>query len=218
MGDPSAGEGSDAAWIAALQRREAWAWERLHHEAVDPVFGYLSLRCSRREEAEDLTAEVFAAAVTSIDRFRGEARVVTWLVAIARRKLLDARRRQRRHPELLQCDMNGSGAEWAALEVLPDATGSPEALLERREDLAGIRRLVLQLPELQREALWLRCVDQLSLAEIARVLHRSENAVKGLLRRARQTVLERSGGCEDDAWRSGAREARTEAAHVEPST
>lgn len=218
MEDPAAGVGSDAAWIAALQRREAWAWERLHHEAVDPVFGYLSLRCARREEAEDLTAEVFAAAVVAIDRFRGEARVVTWLIAIARRKLLDARRRQRRHPELLQSDLGGSSPSWAALEGIAEASGSPESLLLRQEDLIAIRRLVLQLPELQREALWLRCVDQLSLGEIARVLHRSENAVKGLLRRAKQSVLERSAGLGGSARRCAPFEPTQEAAHVEPST
>ena len=69
------------------------------------------------------------------------------------------------------------------------APESPAAALERREQLAEVRRLVLELPEAQREALWLRCVDGLSLAEVARVLRRSEDAVKGLLRRAKSAVL-----------------------------
>jgi RNA polymerase sigma-70 factor (ECF subfamily) len=184
---------ADEEWVRALKRREPWAWERLHQLTLDRVFGYLMLRVGRREDAEDLTAEVFAAAVASIDRFRGDAAIVTWLIAIAGRKLSDAARHQRRHPEVLEAD----------LPVISDASAAPalaearcsldptQAAVERRERIAQIRRLVLELPEAQREALWLHCVDGLSLAETARLLGRSENAVKGLLRRARGALQER---------------------------
>lgn len=171
-------------WIYALKRREAWAWTRLQHRLLDPVFGYVFLRCGRREDAEDVTAEVFAAAVAGIDQFQGGSRVFTWLIGIARRKLADAYRRRDRRPEVLETDLYsavlGSGGE-----------DTPHAALERRETVAQVRGLVLQLPEAQREAILLHCVDQLSLAETALVLGRSEDAVKGLLRRARLTLQER---------------------------
>jgi len=183
----------DEEWVRALKHREAWAWDRLHRLTLDRVFGYLMLRVARREDAEDLTAEVFAAAVASIDGFRGDAAVLTWLIAIARRKLADAARYQRRHPELLEADLLAPAADGAAAARTEEpVSGDPtQAALERREWIAQVRRLVLQLPEAQREALWLRCVDGLSLAETARLLDRSEDAVKGLLHRARATLLER---------------------------
>jgi RNA polymerase sigma-70 factor, ECF subfamily len=179
-------------WVLALKRREAWAWDRLQRAALDPVFAYVFLRCGRREDAEDLTAEVFASAVAAIDQFRGDCRIETWLIAIARRKLVDAARRRGRRPEVLEADLSVSPGDapvsrWAECPG-PD---TPEAALERQETVAAVRRLVLQLPEAQREALWLRCVDQLSLAETARVLRRSENAIKGLLRRAKAALTER---------------------------
>jgi RNA polymerase sigma-70 factor (ECF subfamily) len=181
-------------WVRALQKREAWAWEQLHQETLARVFAYVHRHCRRREDAEDVTAEVYAAAVASIDRFRGEASVITWLIGIARRKLVDAARWCGRHPELLEVDLPPGAAEMAV--VLGDGQSapaeSPQAALERREAGAGIRRLVLALPEAQREALLLRCVEELSLAEIARVLGRSENAVKGLLHRAKTTVQEQA--------------------------
>ena len=169
-------------WVAALQRREAGAWHRLQAEALDSVYGYLFVRCRRREEAEDLTAEVFAAAYASIDRFRGHANVRTWLFGIARRKLIDSARRRQRQPEVLAVDLPEGR--------LPDPPGEdgPQIELERRERLAELRQEMLALPETQREALLLRCVEQLPLSEIAKVLGRSENAVKGLLRRARQAI------------------------------
>lgn len=207
----------EAEWVLALQRREAWAWERLQSQSLDSVFSYVYLRCGRREDAEDLTAEVFAAAVASIDTFRGQAKVETWLIGIARRKLIDSVRRKQRRPEVLLSDLfhpfGGSARDASASSLEAEASPSeaPDAVVVQRETLAEVRRLVLQLPEAQREALWLRCVHQLSLAETAVILHRSENAVKGLLRRARHAVLERFAGAPAPL------EPGTESAHVESS-
>jgi RNA polymerase sigma-70 factor (ECF subfamily) len=190
-------------WVRALRRREPAAWERLQRLTLDRVFGYLYLRAGRREDAEDLTVEVFAAAYAAIDRFRGDAELLTWLFGIARRKLIDAARYRRRHPEVLETELDDQrpttndqrlleeSEHWSfvAGRSSPDAT--PHDAVERRDTAARLRRIVLSLPEPQREALWLRCIDELSLAEIARVLGRSEDAVKGLLHRAKTTVQER---------------------------
>lgn len=171
------------AWVRALKRREPGAWVRLQQHALDAVFGFAYLRCGRREDAEDVTAEVFAAAVASIEGFRGDARVETWLIGIARRKLVDGARRRGRRPEVLEAELPGA----ESLDFQLDGE-RPEEAFERREQAARARALILQLPELQREALWLHCVDQLSLAETARVLGRGENAVKALIHRARVTL------------------------------
>ncbi|HEU4753843.1 MAG TPA: sigma-70 family RNA polymerase sigma factor [Armatimonadota bacterium] len=206
-GDPMISSKPDPAtagekeWLVALQRREPWAWERLQGRCLDRVFAYLLLHSPRREDAEDLTAEVFAAAVASIDRFRGDARIETWLIGIARRKLVDAARRRLRRPEVLAADLGEPPED-------PPGVAAPDQCLAERERQEAVRRAVLQLPELQREALWLRCVHQLSLAETARVLRRSEDAIKGLLRRAKLTVLERL----DDSQPS-----TRETSHVEPA-
>lgn len=189
----------DAEWLRALKHREAWAWERLKHLTLDRVFGYLIRRVARREDAEDLTAETFVAAYGAIGAFRGDASITTWLIAIARRKLLDHMRRRRRHPEVLATEIAGleeGESRDAGLIRLhgPDArSGSeqtPERELEQRETIARVRRLVLALPEAQREALWLRCFDQLSIEEVAAVLGRSPSAVKALLHRAKSTLLQ----------------------------
>jgi RNA polymerase sigma-70 factor, ECF subfamily len=187
-------EMTDGEWAGALQRREGWAWERLHQQTLEPLFAYVHRHCRRREDAEDITAEVYVAAVASIDRFRGEASILTWLIGIARRKLVDAARRRGRRPELLEIDLPPGTADMGALfrgEGERSGLGSPESALERQEAAARLHREVTALPVPQREALLLRCVEELSLAEIAQVLGRSENAVKGLLRRAKTTLQER---------------------------
>jgi RNA polymerase sigma-70 factor (ECF subfamily) len=136
--------------------------------------------------------------------------VETWLVSIARRKLIDAARRRRRRPEVLSADLSASDEEGAAERVWSSSAGpcdaDPAAQVVRREGLQELRRAVRALPELQREALLLRCVDQLSIAETAKVLGRSENAVKALLHRARAALQGRLSQDEEPAetgWESG---------------
>lgn len=108
------------------------------------MFAFAFLRCGRREDAEDVTAETFAAAVSSIHAFCGDARIETWLIGIARRKLIDVARRRGRRPEVLEADL-GDADPLAA--VAPSE--NPQDAWERRERTDRVRALVLQLPELQ---------------------------------------------------------------------
>ena len=66
----------------------------------------------------------------------------------------------------------------------------PDHEVERKEDLRKLRALVDTLPEDQREALLLQCVENLSLDEIGVVMRRSVPSIKGLLQRARQTIFD----------------------------
>src|SRR5262249_9475585 len=90
---------------------------------------------------------------------------------------------------------------------------SPAEAVERLERSARVRRLLLALPEAQRQALWLRGADQLSGAEAARVLGRSENAVKALLRRAKEALLQQISFGSD---LSDEHDVRQERDHEEP--
>src|SRR5947207_7569402 len=112
---------------------------------LKPVYAYVHRHTLRREDAEDITAEVFAAAVASIHQFRGDARVLTWLIGIARRKLIDAARRRERRPEVLEVDLPAPAADTAAVLASGEAAGgeSPADAVERLETSAQVRRLLL---------------------------------------------------------------------------
>ncbi len=60
---------------------------QLHQLYLDEVFRYVSRRLPRREDAEDVTAETFAAAFMALPKFRGEVEARLWLLGIARRKI-----------------------------------------------------------------------------------------------------------------------------------
>jgi RNA polymerase sigma-70 factor, ECF subfamily len=127
------------------------------------VFRFVRRRSSGRDEAEDLTQEVFAAAVAAL----GEARVespppLSWLYTVAQRRLIDAARRGR---------------------VLP-VTVAAEAERATREPVYGsevarsLARAVAELPESQRAVVVAKLWEGRSLAEIAGRLGTSEAACK----------------------------------------
>ena len=141
----------------------------LYDDALPEVYGYLLARCSRKTLAEDLTAEVFLAAVTACRR-PGVEPTVGWLIGIARHKLADHWRALAREARHLEAVAGGPEAEdpWDA---------ELDALLAREV-------LAAQSP-LHRAALTLRYLDDLPVGEIAGLLGRSEPATESVLARAR---------------------------------
>src|SRR5687767_10815197 len=85
------------------ERLEAAA---LHARYLDDVYRYVARRVAQREEAEDITAETFAAAFESLPKFRGQCEPRLWLFGIARRKIADAFRRRNRRPETLASEID----------------------------------------------------------------------------------------------------------------
>ena len=161
----------------------------LHERYLDAVFGYVSRRVAGRAEAEDVTAEVFAAAFTGLAHFHGEV-PLAWLLGIARRKVADSLRRSGSRKETLASELTGGAAvadRWMQPETLPQH--SPQQIAQQQEAHRHIRALVDSLRPDQREALLLQYVEELSIAEIGIVMRRSPHAVNSLLQRARANIF-----------------------------
>ncbi len=163
--------------------------EELHTRYFDSVFAYVSFRVPSRAEAEDITAEVFVAAVEALPRFRGESRPAAWLLGIARRKIAEAACRRGRRRERLDAELTEEERETLGLLLASDAGQLPEEALLQDESRRVMRHLLAALPEPQREALLLQVAHDLSIREIAQVLGRSLAATNSLLQRARATLL-----------------------------
>lgn len=157
-----------------------WTVATLQEHYLPDVFRFVRRRLARQEDAEDATAEVFAAALEALPKRRREDDPRLWLLGIARRKVADVLRRQTRRRETLTTEMP-HGAEPAQPSAL-------HADLERLEAVREVRRLVDGLRPDQRDALLLHYLEDLSVAEIATVLRRSPAAVNSLLQRARAAV------------------------------
>ena len=153
----------------------------LYERHLDDVFRYVARRLARREDAEDVCAEVFAAAFEALPRFRGDVEPRLWLLGIARRKVADALRRKTLRREV------DFPAEWD--EADPNRHASPPRALIREESRAAMHELLSKLKDEQREALLLKYVEELSVEEIAVVMNRSHAAANSLLQRARAAAF-----------------------------
>jgi RNA polymerase sigma-70 factor (ECF subfamily) len=186
--------------IAAMGAREGWdrgapiTAAELHDRYLEDVLRYVLRRVGRQEEAEDITAEVFAAAFVGLPRFRGPGSPYLWLLGIARRKIADAWRRRAAQRETLASELTDSPAAPGCLEALAAEDAGPEAGVVRAEAARVLRGLMAQLSPDQREALLLQHMEQLTIPEIALVMQRSPASVKSLLQRAREALRRRGQG------------------------
>lgn len=143
----------------------------LYERHFNRVYAYVIRRTSRRDEAEDITSEVFERALANLSRFewRGVP-FVAWLYRIAANVLADRRKQAARD----------------SLEPPPDVPDARES--EEIERRAMVYQLVERLPQVQRQVIEMRFIDQKSIREIAAVLDRSEGAVKQLQLRALENL------------------------------
>src|SRR5262245_17118413 len=162
--------GDERRSIEAAQR-DPRHFAELYEQNFDRVYAFIARRARDREEAEDLTAEVFHHALANLSRFewRGIPFVV-WLLRIARNTMADRWARSSRE------------ASDPAAEV--DA-GAVPAEVERRAILA---ELVGRLPNDQQRVIVERFVEQKSVHEIAQALRRTDGAVKQLQFRALESL------------------------------
>jgi len=141
----------------------------LYEDNFDRVYAFLARRVATREEAQDLTAEVFHQALAGLGNFewRGTP-FVAWLLRIAAKVLATHWKQSGKRQEVSADDL-----DLAARDEKP----------ERR---LMIFQLVDTLPPDQRLVIQRRFVEQRSIAEIAQEMGRSEGAVKQLQLRALQ--------------------------------
>lgn len=151
-------------------QRDPSRFGELYEENFYRVYAYIARRVRDRHQAEDLTAEVFCEALAGLSKFewRGVP-FAAWLLRIASRAVADHYRR--------------SGRESGKPVEEPERLAPQE--IERHVILF---QLVDRLPDAQARVIRLRFVEQKSIREIARVLGRSEGAVKQLQLRAIETL------------------------------
>ena len=141
-----------------------------------------------KEDADDLTQEVFIQAYQSLHSFKGEASFSTWLYRIAVNASLNKVRRSSKFKLLRRFDsLFGSAKETDTTH--PDLqTEDPENILIRAEHREWVQKALDSLPEKQRTAIVLSKYDELSQKEIAKIMETTEGAVEALLQRAKTNM------------------------------
>lgn len=180
-----------ARWVDELQGALASdaAFESWYRRTLPRVYSYLLPRCANDGAlAEELTQQTFIAAVERRSRYDGRSDTVTWLLGIARHKLADHFRiREREERRRMR------------LEIRQIEMGHGEVQKHELDDRSAIADALSSLPTGQRAVLVFVVLDDLTVAEAARLLGRSPSATQSLLHRARDGFRRAyEGGVVDD--------------------
>ncbi len=156
------------------------AFEELVRETHGAVYGLALRILGDREEAEDVTQEVYLRVWRGIKGFRGDSSFGTWLYRVAANVALNALKARRR--------LGGIAAQ------LPEESWEEEGKVLAKLEAERLESLISRLPPSQRAVLVLRDIYDLGGEEVARMLGISPGAVKVRLFRARQRLRELAGG------------------------
>jgi RNA polymerase sigma-70 factor, ECF subfamily len=146
----------------------------LYERYVGRIYTYIYYRTGNKHDAEDLTARVFYRAIEHIGRYRQRGVPFSaWLYRIAHNLVANWHRDRQRRQEVPIDEMVNLQAK---LEP-------PELAMLTKMDVERMMRVIQSLSPERQELIILKFVQELSNAEIGRIMHRSEGAIKSLYHR-----------------------------------
>ena len=143
------------------------------------IYRYLYYRIGDLHTAEDLTSEVFLRMIEKLPNYSGHSLAFrAWLFQIARNLSIDHYRRMsvRKNVQLV--------------EEHPEGKDEPLEMITKELTSQKLYHALIKLPENQRDVIVMRFVVGMPVREVAETLHKSENSVKGLQRRALKSLRE----------------------------
>jgi len=170
--------------IQAAQHGDDQAFGRLYDHYIKAIYRFIAVKVGSKEQAEDLTHEVFLRAWQKLPSFKSRGfPFSSWLYRIARNRVIDHYRTQKSH---LNVDDLVGQMEEEFLKVSSDQRQQ----LDLKLDLEKVMSALEQLTPDQREVMELRFIEDLSPKEIAEVIGKREGTVRILQHRATKKLQE----------------------------
>jgi RNA polymerase sigma-70 factor (ECF subfamily) len=154
--------------VRRAQEHDQEAFARIYEEYFDKIYRYITLKIGDAVEAEDLTQQVFLNSLRSISSFRWRGKPFSaWLYRIAHNQVVDYLRKKKKVTVPLE-------------ETLVSGSDNPQQSAERKLDIEQVLSAARHLTGAQREVISLRFTSDLSIAQVAEVMGKSQGAVKAL--------------------------------------
>ena len=169
--------------IEKVRQGDTQAFEVLVERYQTKVYNLALRMCGNEDDAFDLAQDAFIRAWKSLGSFQFESAFSTWLFRLTSNLCLDYLRAKKRRAAI-SLTMSGEEDEQAQLDV-PDPAMTPEEAVLASEDKAILMEAINSLSADYRQIITLRAINDLSYAEIAKVLQIQEGTVKSRLSRAR---------------------------------
>jgi RNA polymerase sigma-70 factor (ECF subfamily) len=163
--------------------------KNLFHDLIRPcersIYLLLFSLLKGEADAEDAAQETVIKVYQNLHLFRGDAQFRTWVLSIARNEGLGRlRKRASRREDSLDAAIEEQSGDYTPA-ILTSWREIPTAALEQKELAALLREAIEGLPEIYRNIVILRDIEEMDIRETATVLGISEGAVKVRLHRAR---------------------------------
>jgi len=156
--------------VRRAQQRDQAALTQIYEENFDRIYRYIVLKIGDKTEAEDMTQQVFLKAVKSISSFKWkkDTPISAWLYRIAHNQVVDYFRKKSKR------------ATVPLDESLASGNPEPGQVAELNLDIEQLISATGRLTEAQREVISLRFAGDLPIAQVARIMGKSEGAIKAL--------------------------------------
>lgn len=155
--------------VHQAQQGDKEAFSQLYESHFDKIYRYIVIRMGNRTEAEDLTQQVFLKALHSIHSFKWKGIPFSaWLFRIAHNLVVDYLRKDKK---AVTTTLNDS---------LASSGDNPQQMAEHGMNIDQLISATKQLTKYQQEVISLRFAGELPVAEVAKIMGKSEGAVKAL--------------------------------------
>ena len=172
--------------VEKLRSGDSAAMEEFYTAYRSRLYSLILEQVDRDEAvAEDLVQDVFLAALASLDKFRGDSQLYTWLRSIAFHKINDYYRHQARRPEPKKSPHDFDVTE---LEQIGDNQPAASTQMESEEARQSVHQALADLPQDYQEVLVLKYLKDMPVLAISQIMGRSPKSVEGLLSRARKAM------------------------------
>ena len=163
--------------------------KHLFHDLIRPcersIYFLLLSLLKNETDVEDAAQETVIKVYQNLDKFRGDAQFRTWVLSIARNEGLGRLRKiGSRREDSLDAETDESSGDYTPA-ILTSWREIPAEALEQKELGAILRKAIEGLPEIYRNIVLLRDIEEMDIRQTASVLGISEAAVKVRLHRAR---------------------------------
>jgi len=186
--DVAAPSHADESLVRAARNGDFAAFERLFERHRNMVFRFCYQMVPVRDDAEDMTQEVFVRAYQNLSRYRDEAKFTTWLLRIATNLATDRARMNTRRTNLEQKEA-GTGLAWMTIGETED----PIDNLQHEQRVLALQKAIAALPTHHRTMIILRDIEEKDYAEIAAIAGCTVGGAKLRVLRARRALRDRVG-------------------------
>ena len=179
---------TDKELIKAIKKNDQQAFKQLVEDNQQLVVNTCNGFLHNIADAEDIAQDVFVEVFLSINTFREDAKLSTWLYRIAVNKSLNHIRDNKKNKNLKSID-DFIASDKNLKRELPDSnTSQPEKIIEEKERSQILQYSINSLAKNQKIAFTLNKYDDLSYKQIAEVMDLSVSSIESLLHRAKKNL------------------------------